>query len=98
MALVEKRKSLSQLLACCFTALFLIAQTQASAHVHNEAEDGAPTECALCLIGSQLDDAVEADVEPCISSRIHASLAPRPEDLFAPLSAPAANARAPPDS
>ena len=96
---VERNKSVSQLLALCFAALFLTAQTQASAHIHDDGGDaGASTECALCIVGSQIDDAVSDDGDHCIVSPAWASQPPAPENLTAQQFLTKANARAPPVS
>jgi len=94
---VEEHRGVSRLLAWCFAALFLIAQSQASAHFHDESEDSdTVTDCVLCVIGSQLDDTVETDAVACTLSQSWVLLTPRLEDLVAQLSPADANARAPP--
>ena len=99
MFFVGKDKDVLQLLAWCFAALFLIAQSQAGAHFHDESDDtGSAAECVLCAVGSQLDDTVETDLDPCVLSPGWALLAPRLENLAAQFSAADANARAPPVS
>ncbi|MEM8771440.1 MAG: hypothetical protein AAGD92_07315 [Pseudomonadota bacterium] len=54
--------------------------------------------CALCVIGSQLDDAVDADAAPSVQSTSWLLLTPTIEDQTAQMLAASANARAPPVS
>jgi len=63
-----------RLLAWCFAALFLFAQTQAFAHAHfDEEDDGLTPECAVCLVASHLDDVDTTKVQPTVDIVEHGS-------------------------
>ena len=88
-----------RLLAWCFAALFLFAQTQAFAHTHFDAEhDDLTPECSVCFVASNLDDVDTAKVQPTVDTGEHGSPTLTPTRQPAQQSVLAANARAPPVS
>ena len=93
---VDKHIRLKSLLALCFATLFLIAQTHASTHSHDEGEIEA--ECSVCVIGSQLDDANAPDNVSHNVAPDWISLAPSSEQQLAYFSSSEVRARAPPVS
>lgn len=99
----EVNKRFTRRLACCFAAIFLLAQTQVGAHFHPEDSDGdshdGPTvECVVCAVASQLHDADAAKTQPCVDLPLWTLLAPQSEHLVALLFWAHVNARAPPSS
>ncbi|MEM9618909.1 MAG: hypothetical protein AAF936_13205 [Pseudomonadota bacterium] len=96
---MENNKRVSRLLAWCLAAVLLFAQVQASAHFHEEDErTGIAAECAICIVGSQIDDAMSTDVDPCLVLPTWASLTPKLERQLTQSNAADATARAPPVS
>ncbi len=96
---VQKNRRKLQLLALGFAALFLVAQTQASTHFHrddNNSHDHA--ECEICIVSSQLDDAISADIEQCNRSLPLVSTTLRHERTFLLFIRANTTARAPPVS
>ena len=103
MVWVGVNKRFTRRLACCFAAIFLLAQTQASAHFHPEdsdtdSHDGPTIGCVVCAVASQLNDADAAKTQPDVYRPLWTLLAPQSEYLVAPLFWAHVNARAPPSS
>ena len=88
------------LLAWCLAAFFLIAQTQASTHHHDEdGHDDVTTECSTCILGSQLNYSIaHDDIALSAMVLVWSPLALVPESQFKQVFPADIKARGPPRS